>query len=164
LFLNLAYNSYFSCSDDEEPPICATAIPPPSPVAVDEPVEPDVAPRTTRASVKKVSQAQARNQKRAKKTKEAKVSLEAHVSTVSSDDVSDSFFPSFLSCTSILTLFYFLSGFGAKIYHPGHGVCGVPKGCKSFRRYNCDIHLIPFFCIFSFSFFLSSFCLLLQLL
>jgi hypothetical protein len=76
-------------------------------VAVDEPVEPDVAPRTTRASVKKVSQAQARNLKRAKKTNEAEVSLEAHVSTVSSDDVSDSFFPSFLSCTSTLTLFFY---------------------------------------------------------
>jgi hypothetical protein len=106
--------------------------------------------------VKKVSQTQARNQKRAKKTKEAEVSLEAHVSTVSSDDVSDSFFPSFLSRTSTLTLFYFLPGFGEEIYHPGHGVCGVPKGCKSFRRYNFDIHLIPFFCIFSFPDFLSS--------
>jgi hypothetical protein len=91
LFLPLGYNSYFLCSDDEEPPTCATAVPPPSAVAVDEPVEPDVAPRTTRASVKKVSQAQARNLKRAKKTKEAEVSLEAHVFSVSSDDVSDSF-------------------------------------------------------------------------
>jgi hypothetical protein len=107
LFLPLAYNLYFSCSDDEEPPTCATAVPPPSPVAIDEPAEPYVAPRTTRASVKKVSQTQARNLKRAKKTKEAEVSLEAHASTVSSDDVSDSLFPSFLSCTSILTLFFY---------------------------------------------------------
>jgi hypothetical protein len=120
-------------------------------MAIDEPVEPDFAPRTIRASVKKVSQAQARGQKRAKKTKEAEVSLEAHVSSVSSDDVSDSFFPSFLSCTSALTLFYFLSGFGEEVYHPGHGVCGVPKGCESFRRYNFDTYLVPFFCIFSFS-------------
>jgi hypothetical protein len=102
LFLPLAYNLYFSCSDDEEPPTCATAVPPPSPVAVDEPVEPDVAPRTTRASVKKVSQTQARNLKRAKKTKEVEVSLEAHVSTVSSDDVSDSF--SLLSFHALLLL------------------------------------------------------------
>jgi hypothetical protein len=152
LFFPLAYNLYLSCSDDEEPPTCATAIPPPSPVAVDEPVEPDVAPRTTRASVKKVSQAQARNLKRAKKTKEAEVSLEAHISTVSSDDVSDSFFPSFLSCTSTLTLLL-LSGFGEEIYHPGHGVCEVPKGCKSFRRYNFDTQLLPFFCTLSLAFF-----------
>jgi hypothetical protein len=75
-------------------------------VATDEPVEPYVAPRTTRASVKKVSQTQARTLKRAKKAKEAEVSLEAHASTVSSDDVSDSFFPSFLSCTSSLILFF----------------------------------------------------------
>jgi hypothetical protein len=107
LFLPRAYNLYFSCSDDEEPPTCATVAPPPSPAAIDEPVEPYVAPRTTRASVKKVSQTQARNLKRAKKTKEAEVSLEAHVSTVSSDDVSDSFFPSFLSCASALTLFFY---------------------------------------------------------
>jgi hypothetical protein len=32
------------------------------------------------------------------------------------------------------TLFFLLSGFGEEIYHPRHGVCGVPKGCKSFRR------------------------------
>jgi hypothetical protein len=38
--------------------------------------------------------------------------------------VSDSFFPSFLSCTSALTLFYFLSGLGEEVYHPRHGVCG----------------------------------------
>jgi hypothetical protein len=81
----LLYNLYFSCSDDEEPPTCATAVSPPSPVATDELVEPYVAPRTTRASVKKVSQTQARAQKRAKKTKEAEVSLEAHASTVSSE-------------------------------------------------------------------------------
>jgi hypothetical protein len=86
---------YLSCNDDEEPPTCATAVLPPSPVAVDEPVEPDVAPRTTRASVKKISQTKARNQKRAKKAKETDVSLEAHVPMVSSDDVSDSSLPAF---------------------------------------------------------------------
>jgi hypothetical protein len=88
--LSITYT--FSCRDDEEPSTYATAVPPPSPVAVDEPVEPDVVPRTTRASIKKISQTQARNLKRAKKTKEAEVSLEAHVSTVSSDDVSNSSF------------------------------------------------------------------------
>jgi hypothetical protein len=108
LFFPFVYNLYFSCSDDEEPPTHATAVPPPSPVAVDEPVEPDVAPRTTRASVKKISQTQARNLKRAKKTKEPEVSLEAHASIVSSDDVSNSSFPSFLLCTSTLTLFVFI--------------------------------------------------------
>jgi hypothetical protein len=65
-------------------------------VAIDEPDEPVVAVRTTRSTVKKVPQSQARNPKRTKKTKEAEVSLEAHASTVSSDDVSDSFFLSFL--------------------------------------------------------------------
>jgi hypothetical protein len=109
LFLPLANNLCFSCSDDEEPPTCATAILPPSPVATDEPVEPYVAPRTTRASIKKVSQTQARALKHAKKTKEAEVSLEAHASTVSSDDVSYSpfFVLSFLSCTSSLILFFY---------------------------------------------------------
>jgi hypothetical protein len=89
-----------SCSDDEEPPVYATAA---SPAAPDEPAEPDVAPKTTRASVKKVSQTQARNLKRAKKAKEAEVSLEAHVSTVSSDDVSVSSLLAFSSYTSTLT-------------------------------------------------------------
>jgi hypothetical protein len=77
----------FSCSDDEAPLTRATAAPP---AAAEEPAEPDVAPRTTRSSVKKVSQTQAQNTKRAKKAKETDVSLEAHASTVSSDDVSNS--------------------------------------------------------------------------
>jgi hypothetical protein len=115
------YNLYLLCSDDEEPPTYATAIPPPSPVAIDEPVEPDVAPRATRSGVKKVPQT--RHSKRSKKAKEAEVSLEAHASTVSSDDVSNSSFPSFLSCTSALTHFFF-SGFSEEIYCPGHRVCG----------------------------------------
>jgi hypothetical protein len=87
-------------SDDEEPPVYATAA---SPAAPDEPAELDVAPRTTRASVKKVSQAQARNLKRSKKAKETDVSLEAHVSTVSSNDVSVSSLPAFLSSSRSLT-------------------------------------------------------------
>jgi hypothetical protein len=104
-------------------------------LATDDPVEPYVAPRTTRASVKKVSQTQARAIKRAKKTKEAEVSLEAHVSAVSSDDVSNSSFPSF-PLMHFYSYTLLLSGFGKEIYRPGHGVRGVPKGCKSFRRYN----------------------------
>jgi hypothetical protein len=88
-----------SRSDDEEPPAYATAA---SPVAPAEPAEPDVAPRITRASVKKASQTRARNLKRAKKAEEADVSLEAHVSAVSSNDVSVSSLPAFLSYTSSL--------------------------------------------------------------
>jgi hypothetical protein len=97
------YNLYSSCSDDEEPPTYAMAIPPTSPAATDEPIEPYIAPRTTRSSVKKVPQAQARNLKRAKKAKETDVSLEAHASTVSSDDVSNSSFLAFFSYTPFLT-------------------------------------------------------------
>jgi hypothetical protein len=94
-----------SCSDDEEPPAYATAAPSISPAAIEEPDEPAVAVRTTRFTVRKVPQTRAL--KRAKKAKEAEVSLEAHASAVSSDDVSDSFVPSFLSCNSSLTpLFY----------------------------------------------------------
>jgi hypothetical protein len=92
-----------SCSDDEEPPAYATATPSTSPAATDEPAEPAVAVRTTRSSIKKVSQTQARNLKRAKKAKEADVSLEAHVSTVSSDDVSNSSLLAFFSYTPSLT-------------------------------------------------------------
>jgi hypothetical protein len=80
------------------------AAPPTSPVATDEPIEPDAAPRATRSSVKKV--AQARYPKRSKKAKETDVSLEAHASTVSSDDVSNSSLLAFLSCTSTLTHFF----------------------------------------------------------
>jgi hypothetical protein len=108
LFLPLANNLRFSRSDDEEPPTCATAVSPPSPVATDEPVEPYVAPRTTRASVKKVSQTQARALKRTKKTKEVEVSLEAHASTVSSDDVS---YPGCFSFLSFHVLLFLHSSF-----------------------------------------------------
>jgi hypothetical protein len=85
------HNLLLSCSDDEEPPAHATTAPSTSPAATDEPAEPAVAMRTTRSTVKKVSQSQARNTKRPKKAKETDVSLEAHASTVSSDEVSNSF-------------------------------------------------------------------------
>jgi hypothetical protein len=120
-----------SCSDDEEPPAYATAAPSTSPVATDEPAEPAVVVRTTRSSIKKVSQTQARNLKHAKKAKEADVSLEAHVSTVSSDDVGDSSLPAFLLYTPSLT-YSFPSSFSKEIYLLGHGMRRVPKGCESF--------------------------------
>jgi hypothetical protein len=73
------------------------------PAATEEPAKPDVAPRTTRSSVKKVSQTQARNTKRAKKARETYISLEAHASTVSSDEVSNSFLLVSFSYTPSLT-------------------------------------------------------------
>jgi hypothetical protein len=97
------HNLYSQCSDEEEPPTDATAAPSTSPADTDEPAEPAVAVRTTRSSIKKVSQTQAQNLKRAKKAKEADILLEAHVSTISSDDVSDSSLPAFLSYTPSLT-------------------------------------------------------------
>jgi hypothetical protein len=80
-----------SCSDDEEPQRDATAAPSTQAMTPDEPsaqeVEPVVqAPRTTRASVKKIPVT--RSTKRSKKSKETDVALEAHGSAVSSDDVS----------------------------------------------------------------------------
>jgi hypothetical protein len=51
--------------------------------------------------VKKVSQAQ--YPKRSKRAKETDISLEAHASTVSTDDVSNSFLLASLLCTSALT-------------------------------------------------------------
>jgi hypothetical protein len=94
------HNLLLSCSDDEAPPTYATAAPP---AATEEPAEPDVAPRTTRSSIKKVSQSQARNTKRAKKAKEVDVSLEDHASMVSSDEVSNSSLLVSLSYTPSLT-------------------------------------------------------------
>jgi hypothetical protein len=105
-----------SCSDDEIPLTYAVAAPP---AAAVELAEPDVAPRTTRSSVKKVSQTQARNTKRAKKAKETVASLEAHASTVSSDEVSDSFFLVSFSYTPSLT-YSFPSDFNEEIRHLGH--------------------------------------------
>jgi hypothetical protein len=89
------------CSDDEEPPACATSVPPVVPA---EPAELDVAPRATRAYVKKISQTQARNLKRSKKSKEADVSVEAHVSLASSNNVGvASLLINFFSYTPSLT-------------------------------------------------------------
>jgi hypothetical protein len=118
-FLLCFYDLYSLCSDDEEPPTYATAVPSTSPAATDEPIEPYVAPRTTRSSVKKVPQAQARNLKRAKKTKETDVSLEPHASTVSSDDVTNS---SFLALYSYIPFSDALlsSGFGEEIHRLRH--------------------------------------------
>jgi hypothetical protein len=108
-----------SCSDDEEPPAYATTAPLTSPAATDEPAEPAVAVRTTRSSIKKVSQSQARNLKKAKKAKEADISLEAHVSTVPSDDVGDPFLlVSFLYSSS--RIYSFSSGFDEEICRLGH--------------------------------------------
>jgi hypothetical protein len=87
-------------SDDEEPPACATAVPPLVPA---EPAKLDFAPRANRASVKKISQTQARNLKRSKKSK-ADVSLEAHVSLASSNNVGvASLLIAFFSYTPCLT-------------------------------------------------------------
>jgi hypothetical protein len=110
------HNLLLSCSDDEAPPTYATAAPS---VATEEPAEPDIAPRTTRSSIKKVSQSQARNTKRAKKAKEANVSLEAHASTVSSDEVSNFFFACFLVIYSFSDTL-FSSGFNEEICRLGH--------------------------------------------
>jgi hypothetical protein len=79
---------FSSCRDDEEPPKDGTAIPLILPATADETAEPVIAPRVTRASVKKIPQAQ--SLKRSKKAKETDISLEAHASTVSLDDVSNS--------------------------------------------------------------------------
>jgi hypothetical protein len=90
-FLSGCIKPVSSCSDDEEPQRDAMAAPSTQAVISDEPsaqeVEPAVqAPRTTRASVKKVPVTQ--STKRSKKSKEANVSLEAHESAVFPDDVS----------------------------------------------------------------------------
>jgi hypothetical protein len=90
-FLLGCIKSVSSCSDDEEPQRDAAATPSTQAVTPDEPstqeIEPAVqAPRTTRASVKKIPVT--RSTKRSKKSKEADVSLEAHESAASPDDVS----------------------------------------------------------------------------
>jgi hypothetical protein len=92
---------FSSYRDDEEPPKDDTAAPLISPAAADEPAEPYIVPRVTRASVKKIPQA--RNLKRSKKAKETDVSLEAHASTVSPDDVSNFSLLAFLAYTCALT-------------------------------------------------------------
>jgi hypothetical protein len=85
-FYRVIHSLFFSCRDDEEPPKDVTATPSISPVTTEEPAEPDVVPRVTRSSIKKIPQTQ--SLKRSKKAKEADVSLEAHASSVSPDDVS----------------------------------------------------------------------------
>jgi hypothetical protein len=65
---HVIHNLFSSCRDDEEPLKDDTAAPSISPVTADEPTELDIAPRVTRASVKKIPQAQASNaQRRPKK-------------------------------------------------------------------------------------------------
>jgi hypothetical protein len=81
------YIIYFFCRDDEEPPKDAPAAPLTSPVTAGEPAEQEVAPRVTRASVKKIPVT--RNLKRPKKAKETDVVLEPHASTLSPSDVSN---------------------------------------------------------------------------
>jgi hypothetical protein len=89
-FLSGCIKTVSSCRDDEEPQRDAVATPSTQAITADEPAaqetEPVQAPRTTRASVKKVPMT--RTTKRSKKSKEADVSLEAHKSAVSLDDVS----------------------------------------------------------------------------
>jgi hypothetical protein len=78
---------FSSCRDDEEPPKDATVAPSTPPATADEPAKQEVAPRVTRASVKKIPAT--RSLKCSKKAKQADVSLEAHASAVSPDDVSN---------------------------------------------------------------------------
>jgi hypothetical protein len=78
---------FLSCRDDEEPPKDATAAPSTSPTTADEFAEQEVAPRVTKASVKKIPVT--RNLKCSKKAKETDVSLEAHASMISPSDVSN---------------------------------------------------------------------------
>jgi hypothetical protein len=90
-FLSGCIKPISSCSDDEEPQRDAAAAPSTQAILADEPsaqeIEPAVeAPRTTRASVKKVPVT--RSTKRLKKSKDANISLEALESAVSPDDVS----------------------------------------------------------------------------
>jgi hypothetical protein len=74
-FYRVIHSLFSFCRDDEEPPKDATAAPSTSLVTADKPVEQEVAPRVTRASVKKIPVT--RNLKRSKKAKETDVVLEA---------------------------------------------------------------------------------------
>jgi hypothetical protein len=80
----VTHNFFASCRDDEEP---SKATPSRDPAIDDESPAQVVAPRVTRASVKKVPVP--RNPKRVKKAKEPEVSLEAHESSASPHDVSN---------------------------------------------------------------------------
>jgi hypothetical protein len=93
-------------SDEEEAPVYASTAPTIAPTATEEPAEPAVTVRTTRSAVRKVPQTQAHGTKRAKKAKGTDVSLEAHVSTVPSDDVSDSFLLASFSYSPSLIYFF----------------------------------------------------------
>jgi hypothetical protein len=143
-----------SYSDDEEPPAYAAAA---SPVAPDEPAEPDVAPRITRAFVKKILQTKARNQKRTKKAKEADVSLEAHVSMVSSDDVSDSSLPAFLLFIPSLTC-SFLQALVKRFIDLGTECAGYLRVAKASEG---AILMFSHFVLLSYAVCLTPFCLLL---
>jgi hypothetical protein len=154
------HNLYSSCSDDEELPTYATVVPPSSPAATDEPIEPYVALRTTRSSVKKVPQAQARNLKRAKKAKETDVSLEAHASTVSSDDVSNSSFLAFFSYTPFLTR-SFPQALVKRFIALGTECAGYLKVAKASKVTTFDVQSLLFFCALSFAIYLTAFHLLL---
>jgi hypothetical protein len=92
---------FLLCRDDEEPPKDGIAAPSISHATADKPADPDIAPRVTRASVKKIPQA--RSLKCSNKAKEADVSLEAHASMVPPDDVSNSLSLIFLVYTYTLT-------------------------------------------------------------
>jgi hypothetical protein len=107
------------CSDDEEAPVYAATAPTISPTATEELAKPAVAVRTTRSTVRKVPQTQARNTKHAKKAKETDISLEAHASTVSSNDVSDSSLLGSFSYSPSL-IYSFPPGFDEEIRHLGH--------------------------------------------
>jgi hypothetical protein len=79
-----------------------------SPVTTGEPAEPVIAPRVTRASVKKIPET--RSNKHSKKAKEPDVSLEADASTVSPNDVSNLiYFPFLVFPLYILVLLHALS-------------------------------------------------------
>jgi hypothetical protein len=113
----VTHNFFVSCRDDKEPPKAATATPSIPSAVDDEPPAQEIAPRVTRASVKKVSAP--RNLKRLKKAKEPDASLEAHESSASPHDVSNfSCFVSLAYTCASYTLF--LSGIIEEIRHLGH--------------------------------------------
>jgi hypothetical protein len=116
----VTHNFFGSCRDDEEPPKATTAIPSTPPAVDDEPPAQVIAPRVTRASVKKVHVPQ--NLKRLKKAKEPDASLEAHESSASPHDVSNfSCFVSLAYTCASYTLF--LSGIIGEIRRLGHRMC-----------------------------------------
>jgi hypothetical protein len=116
-FRRVTHKFFASCRDDEVPSKAAATTPSISPAVDDEPPAQEVAPRVTRASVKKVPLPQ--KPKRLKKAKEPKVSLETHESLASPHDVSN--------FSRLISLGYtrasytlFLSGFIEEIRRLGH--------------------------------------------